>query len=238
MTESMFDDLPEKVKEALSKPVPDTPIPDGKSQVDASTLAKDLDYSVGDRVGETALKVEDREDPVEPLRYPLVQYPDRRFFYAGLLHGYCRIDSTVTERYRAQKGVDVSSWIHHTNSPIVTVPAFPEFSGTRLACSLQSIDISIFSDFVGFVCSNNIVDRARGRVWFVDVFDVKIPDPFMVDNGDAPSDAEVSIFCPKTLNGYFSPETSTGFFVDTPKIQFVRRHDRDLEIASKGLLDG
>ena len=232
------EELPDSVKRALEQPSPDMPLPPGKKRVSSGQLAKDLDYEVGARVGDSRLKVENRQDPVEELRAPIVKHPDRRFFYSGLLHAFCRIDSTVTERYRAQKEMDVSSWIHPLQHPIVEIPAHPDFTKTKVSHMLQSIDVSVFQDFLGFVCSNNIVDRKRERVWFVDVVEVKIPDPFMVDEGEPPHDASIAVFCPKTCNGAFLPLAATGLFVETPKIAFIQQLDATLAEVTKGLLDG
>lgn len=240
MADSPFEpgDLPESIKRALEEPIPETPIAPGKKRVSSGQLSKDLDYEVGGRVGAGQLKVEKRQDPVEDLKAPLVKYPERRFFYSGLLHAFCRIDSTITERYRAQKEMDVDSWFHPLQHPLIEIPAHPEFSQTQVSHTLQSIDVEFFQDFVGFVCSNNIVDRKRGRVWFVDPVEVKIPDPFMVDAHDPPHDVAIVVFCPKTYQGRFEPAAATGLFVETPKIAFVQHLDHTLEEVTKGLLDG
>lgn len=230
-------ELPESVRKALSEPPPDTPLPPGKSKVSSAQLAKDLDYNVGDKAGFAKLKVEHRTDPCEELKAPLVKHPDRRFFYAGLLHAYCRIDSMVTERYRAQKEIDVSSWVHYLEHPIVEIPSAPAFSQTRVAYTLQSLDAAFFRDFVGFVCSNNIVDRKRSRVWFVDAVEVKILDPYMVDAKEPPHETLITVFCPKTSKGKFVPEATSGFFVGIPRIVFEPGEDPMLEDVTKGILD-
>ena len=231
------DDLPPWLRDMLKEPAPESPLPSGKKQVTKDQLAIDLDYEVGGRVGAGKLKVEDRNDPVEELTAPLVKYPDRRFFYSGLLYGYCLLDSAVTERYRAQKEVEARSWVHQLQHPVVEIPAFPDFVKTRVSHILQSMEVGRFQDFVGFVCSNNIVDRNRSRVWFVDAFDVKVPDPFMVDAHQPPHDVDITLFCPKTHKGSFAPVTLPGPFVEIPKIAFVQRYDKTLEEVTKGLLN-
>lgn len=232
------EDLPDTVKRALEDPLPEAPVPPGKQQVSSRQLEQDLDYTVGDKVDGGRLRVEDRQDPVEALRAPLVKYPERRFFYSGLLYGYCRIDQSITERYRAHRNEDVRSWVHLLDHPVVEIPAFPDFLKTRVSHILQSMDVNYFTDFLGFVCSNNIVDRVRERVWFVDSVEVRIPDPYMVDCGEPAHDIYVTLFCPRTYVGAFRPAEASSFFVETPRIEFANKYDPTLEEVTRELLNG
>lgn len=231
-------ELPPEVREHLSRPIQEPELPDGARVVTGDELAEDLSYKPGSRGGDHQLRVEAREDPMVPLKQQLSAYGDRRFFYAGLLYGYCRLDASITERFRADMETEADTRLHQVGSPLVEIPAFPDFSKTRVSRLLQSVEVDQASALFDFIVSQVIVDRPRNRVWAVEAHSVRIPDPYMADGGEVPQAAELLVFCPKTYQGVFLPRQNSSFFVSTPSIVFEQRPDEELARSTEAILGG
>jgi hypothetical protein len=163
-----------------------------------SEFYADLAEPPGSRGFRTA-KVERRHDPVVPLKGPLSSYHDRTFFYAGLLYGFCRLDLSITERYREATGSSVRTENHLVGCPLVEVAGFPDFAKTKTAHLLSSIENgehqSVFFDFLR---SQLVVDRKRGVCWRIEQQEVTILDPFFIDNQAPPTAFTINVFCPYT----------------------------------------
>ena len=231
-------ELPPAVREHLSRPINEPSIPEGARVVDGQQLGQDLGYVAGSRGGDRKLQVEAREDPIIPLKQPISLYGDRRFFYAGLLYGYCRIDASITERCRAELEHDIDTRIHQVDHSLVDIPAFPDFKKTRVSRMLQSVYHEDAEELYRYIASQVIVDRPRERVWAVEAVSVQIPDPYLVDQKESPSAAEIIVFCPRTFQGAFVPKRDSSFFISSPNIVFEPRLDNELRLSTEAILGG
>lgn len=224
--------LPPKIQELMSRPLPDDKDfhPD-KQRVSSRQLEEDLSYEQGTQLGHRKVHVEHREDPMEDLRAPLSQYDDRSFFYLGLLYGYCRLDASITERYRAESGNDIDTRLHTVQHPLVEIAGFEKFSSTHVAHLIQSVHKDHMSALFDYISSQIIVDRVKNRVWKVQALPVsKFPDPYLLDAKEGAVSTEVLIFCPSNTDGWFAPEPNTSMF---PKTPVVRYHEYDAEVKER-----
>lgn len=221
--------LPEDLRIALGGMSGSLPPVDQDQVRSAAELAKDLTYEVGTVVDHRSLKVSGRPDPVVPLTKPLAHYDDRVFFFAGLLYGFCRLDSSVTERYRVSLGQDVSTQIHRCSAPLAEIRGFPDFVKTQVSHTLCSVENAYAAEFFEFLATQVIVDRQRNRVWHVSNTMVGVPDPFLVGAKEVPVEAKIMLFCPGKADGRFVPSGSKSMFVSTPVIAFEEYPEHEQE---------
>ena len=230
-------DLPPEILASFSQPSEESPVPPGSRVVDSLQLGKDLDYKVGERQGYDRVKIEQREDPLEELSKPLDRYA-RQFFFPGLIHGYCRINTLLTERFRAAEG-PIDGWVHRVQHPLISLPSVPNFEGTQLVRTLQSIGSENAATFWAFLESQILVDRGRRMVWKMEPRSVKLLDPYLMDQkGDPPYAVDVRILCPRTYLGSYVIRPNRSGFVSQPVVEFVRLHDPELEKLTKEILGG
>lgn len=182
---------------------------------------KHIEATAGEPIqGEKRTKT--AQDPVVPLDRPLQAYPERLFFYVGLLYGFCRLDASITERFREDAGRDVPTQLHLVDKPIVTVRGFPDFAKTRVAHLLQSCPIGQQADLFDYIASQVVVDRARQRVWKIAMTTCQVPDPYVAQ---VVSGYNMVIFYPQTHSFEYRPTPSTGLLLHAPEVQHFDRSD-------------
>jgi hypothetical protein len=163
------------------------------------------------------------QDPLVQLDKPLQAYPNRIFFYVGLLYGFCRLDASITERFREDAGRDVPTQLHLVDKPIVTVRGFPGFANTRVAHMLQSCQAGQQADLFDYIASQVVVDRARQRVWKIAMTTCQVPDPYAATQ--VVSGYSLVIFYPQTHDFEYRPVASTGLLLHAPEVQHFERSD-------------
>lgn len=232
-------DIPPEVLRVLSGDPVDLPTDPNKPVVDVEQLNKDLDYRVGDKTGFDKVKTEARQDPVEALTRPTDAY-DRKFFFPGLVHGFCLIPQTLTERYRSATEAPLDSWVHRTNHPLVSIPFVKGFEKSQLAYSLQSVGLKNADAFFQFLGEQVLVRRDQKVVWKIDVVDVRVLDPFLVDDKDKPPyEVLIKVLCPRTYKGAYKVRPPKNpMLIGTPEIEFVSLHNTELEALTKEILGG
>lgn len=167
---------------------------------------------------------EDRraEDPVVELTRPLSHYPERLFFYAGLIYGFCGAPPCLTERFRQEAQRDLVTWFHVVESPLVTVSGVPRFASSRVSRLLQSCPADDHQELFDFISNQVLVDRIRQRVWRIETRVCRIPDPIARSSGLA---HELIIFYPRTSSVEYLPIPSSGMLLCTPEVQMLQRPD-------------
>lgn len=191
-----------------------------------------LDMTSGKELKDT-LKVSTRQDPVVELNRPLRTYEDRLFFYVGLLYGFCRLDASITERFRESSGMDLDTQLHVLPGPIVTVKGFPDFTKTRVSRLLQSCPRANHEWLMDYIASQVVVDRARQRVWKIQMTTCRIPDPY---SGSLASGYDVVMFYPQTHSFEYRPFPSAGMLLSPPEVRCCDRVDADFEASTKRYL--
>lgn len=169
------------------------------------------------------LRPENRQDPEVQLTRPLAAFPERMFFYVGLLYGFCRLDGSITERFREASGRPLLTQLHLTERPIVTVRGFPDFSKARVARLLQSCPMGDHTDLFDYIASQVIVDRARSRVWKIAMTTCLVPDPYA--GAQVVTGHNLVIFYPQTYSFEYKPLPSTGLLLHAPEVQHFERDD-------------
>lgn len=203
-------------------------------EVTIQQLYKDIEATPGSRGGHQRTAVEHRKDPVVELTKPLKQYEGYVFFYAGLLYGFCRLDSSIPERFRAQTGARLKTYQHVVSAPLLSIPWFPEFSKTRVAHLLQSAEMGPEQEnLFDFISSQLIVDRRKGVVWKVKAALVKLPDPYMTGAKEVPMASEIVVFSPYQHDVGFEVMQRTSMFVETPEVLKTCRTDAEFAKLTK-----
>lgn len=192
----------------------------------------DLEWSANSRVKSGAPPPEKRPDPTMQLTKQLDKYEGHTFFYLGLLYGFCRLDMSVTEKFRAEFNNSAKTWIHPVEQPLMTVQGYPRFTDTKVCRVLQSIESPMFELFSGFVESQMIIDRMRKVVWKTNGIQLKIPDP-TVDQ----QVASIVVFCPRQWDFSLLPVQPSPMFVKTPEVRRFDDYDPDLERNTKEAFD-
>lgn len=207
-------------------------------EVTLAELYKDLEARPGSRAGEQKSRTEARKDPVVQLTKPLAQYEGRVFFYCGLLYGFCRLDASITERFREQTGSTLKTVQHVTQEPLVTLPWFPEFTKTNVARCLQSCEAGQDqANLFDFIASQLVVDRKRQTVWKVQMQPVKIPDPVMIANREVPAGTDIIIFVPYQHGSGFSVVQKSSMLVGTPEVLRIERRDEEFRKKTQEVLN-
>lgn len=173
-------------------------------------------------------------DPMVPLTKPLHQYPDRIFFYLGLLYGFCRLDASVTERFREDAGRDFETQMHLVDSPIMTVKGFPGFEATRVSRLLQSCQAGQQADLFDYIASQVVVDRARSRVWKIAMTTCQVPDPYAA--AQVASGHPLIVFYPQTHAFEYRPIQSSGLLLRAPEVQYFDRQDEAFKTETEKYL--
>lgn len=207
-------------------------------EVTAAELLRDLEAKPGSRLGDRRTKVEAYKDPVAQLTKPLVQHEGRVFFYCGLLYGFCRLDASITERFREQTSSKLKTVQHVTQEPLVTLPWFPDFVKTNVSRCLQSCEAGPEqANLFDFIASQLVVDRKRQVVWKVQMQPMKIPDPVMVANREVPSAADIIIFVPYQHSSGFQVVQKSSMIIGTPEILRVERKDEEFRKKTQEVLN-
>jgi hypothetical protein len=150
------------------------------------------------------------------------------FFYCGLLYGFCRLDASITERFREQTGSSLATVQHVTDAPLLALPWFPDFAKTNVARCLQSCEAGPDqANLFDFIASQLVVDKKRKSVWKVKMEPVKIPDPVMLENREVPSAASIIVFIPYQHSSGFNIVQKLGMVPGTPEVLRVERTDLD-----------
>ena len=166
----------------------------------------DIAQPAGKTTGFRSVRAENRQDPVLELKRPLAFHEEHTFFYAGLLYGFCRLDASVTERFREATGSSVRTFLHQTERPLMEVKGFPAFATTRVAHLISSIENGPFQQlFFEYLSSQLIVDRKRGVCWRCRLEMVKIPDPFLLAAREPLVMVDVPAFVPYTHDMAYVP---------------------------------
>jgi len=201
-------------------------------EVGLDKFLRDIGDSPNVPLGHRKVRLDSRKDPVEPLTRPLEAYADRLFFYVGFLYGFCRLDASITERFREDTSIEVRTYVHEVGHALFDVLGFDQFKTTKVARLLQSVTYGPHEQLVDFIASQVIVDRSRGIVWRVKTTTVTLPDPWCIDSGEVPKLASMLVFLPYQWNmrydirdgayrtpvlaGY--PQEDQAFKVETEKI--------------------
>lgn len=205
---------------------------------DVPQLLKKLKEKPGTRAGDQRVRAEARPDPVAKLTKPLIHYEGRVFFYCGLLYGFCRLDASITERFREQSGSVLKTVQHFTQEPLVSLPWFPEFSKTNVARCLQSCECGPDqANLFDFIASQLIIDRKRKTAWKVEIKPIKIPDPAMLEAKEVPSTHEIFAFIPYQHDSGFQVVYKSSMVAMTPEIIRVTRTDAEFQKKTKEVLN-
>jgi hypothetical protein len=202
-------------------------------------LYEDIAIRPGSAVGHSRVKAESKSDPFIKLSKPLNNYINDNFifFYCGLLYGFCRLDASITERFREQANSSIKTRMHMFDKALFTVSGFEKFTDTRVSKLLQSVESGVDQqNLFDFISSQLIIDKQRKKVWKVKTTTCKIPDPYLIDNKEIPVAVEVVVFCPYQYNVSFEPISKSEMFVGTPEIQSFSRNDPEFEIATRKAL--
>lgn len=200
-------------------------------------LYKDLAGSPDAKVAGGKVETERRQDPLVGLERPLKFYDEFVFFYCGLLYGFCRLDASVTERFREQSGSQVKSYRHMFQTPLFTIPWFPDFHKTTVARLLQSVPAGPDqANLFDFITSQLVVDRRRKSVWRIKMVPVKIPDPYQVDHREAPAAVDVIVFVPYCWDAGFEIVQPSSMFLRSPEIHKVPLNDTELKTKTEEAL--
>lgn len=172
----------------------------------------DIAQPTGAPTGFRSVRAERRQDPVLTLRRPLAFYEDRVFFYAGLLYGFCRLDSSATERFREATGSSVRTENYLVQHPLFTVRGFPGFSQTKVAHLLSAVEQGPMQQpLFDWLASQLIVDRKRGICWRVRMVTIGLPDPFMVDAQEPNIEvSQIVVFVPYRPTVAYAPLEQQG----------------------------
>lgn len=197
---------------------------------------RDISSPTGTPTGMRSVRLEKRQDPVLQLRRPLAFYEDRVFFYAGLLYGFCRLDASVTERFREASGSDVRTEMYLLQHPLVEVQGFPGFARTQVAHLLSAIETGpLQQPFFDFLASQLIVDRKRQLCWRCRLETVTLHDPYLVDADESPVDVVLPMFVPYQHDQVYAPVSTPG---GTPVVRRILESDPALLQEQVGVLGG
>jgi hypothetical protein len=204
-------------------------------EVSLEQLYKDL--AVGKTVAAERIRAEKVQDPVVALKAPLRSHEGYVFFYCGLLYGFCRLDSSVTERFREQANCSMQTYQTLFETPLFTLPWFPDFQKTRISRLLQfTLESPRQQELFEFICSQVIVDRGRKQVWAVKKQVVKIPDPVLADRKELPEPVEITAFVPYRWDLGFEIRSKSAMFVGTPEVHQVNLGDLAFKQKTEELL--
>ena len=204
-------------------------------EVTLEQLYKDL--AIGNVVAAEKVRAETVQDPSVVLRSPLRTHEGFTFFYCGLLYGFCRLNESITERFREQANSTLKTFQTMFEAPLFTMPWFPDFQKTRVSRMLQFAGESQKQkELFEFICSQVIVDRPRKRVWAVKMQTVKIPDPVSVDLKELPEPTEITVFVPYRWDLGFEIRSKSAMFISTPEIHQVNLGDLAFKQKSEALL--
>lgn len=204
-------------------------------EVTLEQLYKDL--AIGRVTAADRVRAEKAHDPVVALKTPLRAQEDYVFFYCGLLYGFCRLDASVTERYREQANCSLKTYQTLFESPLFVLPWFPDFQKTRVSRLLQfAVGSPLQKGLFEFICSQVIVDRRRQQVWAIRQQQVKIPDPVSVDRKELPEPAEITVFVPYRWDLGFEIRSKSAMFVGTPEVFQVPLGDLAFKQKTEELL--
>lgn len=204
-------------------------------EVSLEQLYKDL--AVGRTVAAERVRAERVQDPVVELKAPLRTHDGYTFFYCGLLYGFCRLDSSITERFREQANCSLKTYQSLFEAPLFTMPWFPDFQKTRVSRLLQfTAECQLQKELFEFICSQVIVDRARNQVWAVKPQTVKIPDPVSTDRKELPEATEITAFVPYRWDLGFEIRSKSAMFISTPEVHQVHLGDLAFKQKSEVLL--
>lgn len=167
-------------------------------EVTLEELYRDLSYEAGKPIKFTRLRPDPAyTDPIEPLTRPLSQYDGRVFWYAGLLYGFCRLDMSVSERFRSDTQQDITVYKHICQHPLCTIPWFPQFVETKVSRLLQSCPIGTAQQHLfKFLTEQIIIDRQRQRVWRVKLQPMDINDPYVREHDKRIVKHTIYVFVP------------------------------------------
>lgn len=208
-------------------------------QVSLKEFLSHIEGAPGSRMGAGKSRPEPRKDPVVKLTRPLAHCEGRVFFYCGLLYGFCRLDASITERYREQTGSTLETLSHTTEHPVVVLPWFPDFVKTNVAHLLQSCPAGPEqANLFDFISSQLIIDRNRQAVWKVKMIPLKIPDPVMLANKELPVAADILVFVPYRHDSGFQVIPKVGMVVGTPEVLRVEHHDPEFHKKTEEILRG
>lgn len=206
-------------------------------EVSLRQLYKDIEAPAGSRMGGQKVRTEAKPDPVGALTRPLGHYEGRVFFYCGLLYGFCRLDASITERFREQTGSVLPTVQHVTQEPLVSLPWFPDFAKTNVARLLQSCEAGVEqNNLFDFIACQLVVDRKRQVVWKVKMVPIKIPDPVMLAAKEVPVAADIVAFVPYQHDQGFSITQKPGMIVGTPEVLRVSHTDAAFQQKTKEAL--
>lgn len=204
-------------------------------EVSLEQLYKDL--AIGRTVAADRVRAERVQDPVVALKMPLRAQDGYVFFYCGLLYGFCRLDASITERYREQSNSSLKTYQSLFETPLFTLPWFPDFQKTRISRLLQFTLASPGQQALfEFICSQVIVDRGRKQVWAVKRQQVKIPDPVLVDRKELPEPVEITAFVPYRWDLGLEIRSKSAMFVGTPEVFQVNLGDLAFKQKTEDLL--
>jgi hypothetical protein len=204
-------------------------------EVSLEQLYKDI--SVGRTVAAERVRAEKKPDPVVALKAPLKAHEGYSFFYCGLLYGFCRLDSSITERFREQSNSSLKTYQVLFENPLFVLPWFPDFTKTRVSRLMQfTLESPQQKELFEFICSQVIVDRVRKQVWGVKMQTVKLPDPVSVDLKEMPEPVQITAFVPYRWDLGFEIRSKSTMFVGTPEVYQVNLGDLAFKQKSEELL--
>lgn len=228
--------LPESIRKKLEEPS-DIDVPEGKRLVDKKQFDSDL-QKAGSILPSRSVSVKKHPDPVEELNSPINKY-ERIFFTNSLLFETCGIDSSVSDRFRAETGSDIDSRVHPLKHSIVTMDGTDYYTrGT--ASMIQSVPVDRWLEYYSYVCSLNIVNRKDNVVWFFRKESVSILDPYIVDGNGShgmPYHVTIYVFCPGTYEGFLVPKNGS-MFSTCVDITYSKEYNKNLEDITKAILNG